>query len=94
MTRIVGVSAVIHQLFAYMRGGNYDANYITDAILTWRTESGERRLITAMLYELSVTDASHSQSDLPRFFGLLARKRPTLFASLIGMVEHIICNKL
>jgi hypothetical protein len=88
--KTTGLENLVQKLFNFTRAGNFDVNFMTDRILAWAAELGERRLLAAMLVEINMTDASHSQPELVKLFALLSRKRPVIFASLIGMVEQIL----
>jgi hypothetical protein len=87
---ITGLTDLIQKLLNFTRRGDFDVNFLTDRILAWAAEFGERRLLSAILVEINMMDASSSQPGLVKMCALLARKRPVIFASLIGMVEQII----
>ena len=90
---ITGLTDLIQKLLNFTRSGDFDVNFLTDRILAWAIEFGERRLLSAILVEINIMDASSSQPYLVKMCALLARKRPVVFASLIGMVEQIIGKK-
>lgn len=73
-----------------MRSGEINVSLITDRVVCWMTEFGERRLISSLLYDVNMIDAKCSQPRFVSLFRILARKRTAVFAELIGMVEQIL----
>jgi len=90
LIEITGLQDLTVHLFSFVRRGDYDANLVTDRIVNWMTEFGERRFLSSLLSEVNIMELANSQPSLVHFFGLLSKKRPNVFAANIGMLETII----